>query len=183
MDAGDLHLLAAKFDQAILGKLPGGGSSQPLEVGLGVLGLGVGLNERRAILEKSLSDYGYGFVTGSMDEAVSLVNSLASEHLELHVREPWQVLTRIRHAGAIFLGPYSSEPVGDYFAGPNHVLPTGGTARYASALSVDDFIRKQSVIAYTEERLRKTGPDIVRFANAEALTAHARAIEVRLNRR
>ena len=138
---------------------------------------------RRAILEKSLSDYGYGFVTGSMDEAVSLVNSLASEHLELHVREPWQVLTRIRHAGAIFLGPYSSEPVGDYFAGPNHVLPTGGTARYASALSVDDFIRKQSVIAYTEERLRKTGPDIVRFANAEALTAHARAIEVRLNRR
>jgi histidinol dehydrogenase len=112
---------------------------------------------------------------------VDLVNDLAAEHVELIVRDPWSMMTRIRHAGAIFLGPYSSEPVGDYFAGPNHVLPTSGTARYASALSVDDFIRKQSIISYTRARLRETGPRIIRFAEAEALTAHALAIQVRLD--
>ena len=137
---------------------------------------------RRAILEKSLPAYGACIVTPSMDEAVDMANELAAEHLELHVRDPWQMMTRIRHAGAIFLGPYASEPVGDYFAGPNHVLPTGGTARYASALSVDDFIRKQSIIAYTHERLRETGPRIVQFAEAESLTAHALAIQARLDR-
>ena len=137
---------------------------------------------RRAILEKSLPAYGACIVTASMEEAIDVTNELAAEHLELLVRDPWQTMTRIRHAGAIFLGPHSAEPVGDYFAGPNHVLPTGGTARYASALSVDDFIRKQSIIAYTEAKLRKTGPKIVRFAEAEALTAHAKAVQVRLDR-
>lgn len=135
---------------------------------------------RRAIIERSLADYGACVVTETMDQAVSMVNELAPEHLELLVRDPWEVMTRIRHAGAIFLGPYSSEPVGDYFAGPNHVLPTGGTARYASALSVDDFIRKQSIIAYTEARLQQTGQDIIRFAESEELDAHALAIRVRL---
>ncbi len=140
------------------------------------------LLDRRAILEQSLADYGACIVTETLDQAIDMVNELASEHLELLVREPWQVMSRIRHAGAVFLGPYSSEPVGDYFAGPNHVLPTGGTARYASALGVDDFIRKQSIIAYTRERLRETGPRIIRFAEAEGLTAHAQAIQVRLDR-
>ncbi len=138
--------------------------------------------ERRAVVEASLRTYGACVVTETMDEAVAMVNELAPEHLELLVRDPWQTMTEIRHAGAVFLGPYSSEPVGDYFAGPNHVLPTGGTARYASALGVEDFLRKQSIIAYTRARLRKTGPDIVAFAESEALTAHARAIAVRLDR-
>ena len=137
---------------------------------------------RRDVLEAALSTYGACIVTKTMEEAVGMINELAVEHLELIVRDPWQMMTRIRHAGAIFLGPYSSEPVGDYFAGPNHVLPTGGTARYASALSVDDFIRKQSIISYTRERLQQTGADIVRFAEAESLQAHAEAIRVRLNR-
>lgn len=135
---------------------------------------------RRAILEQALADYGACIVTDTMEEAVAMTNELAAEHLELIVRDPWQTMTQIRHAGAIFLGPYSSEPVGDYFAGPNHVLPTGGTARYASALSVDDFIRKQSVIAYTPERLRQTGERIAAFAEAEELAAHALAVRVRL---
>ena len=137
---------------------------------------------RRDIMAQALRDYGACIVTETMEEAIAMTNDLAAEHLELMVRDPWQMLTEIRHAGAIFLGPYSSEPVGDYFAGPNHVLPTGGTARYASALGVDDFIRKQSVIAYTRERLRKTGADIAVFAESEMLTAHAHAIRVRLNR-
>jgi histidinol dehydrogenase len=138
--------------------------------------------ERRAILEASLRAYGACIVTETLAQAVAMVNDLAPEHLELIVRDPWQTMTAIKHAGAIFLGPYSSEPVGDYFAGPNHVLPTGGTARYASALSVDDFVRKQSIIAYTRDRLRATGPSIVAFAESESLTAHARAIQVRLDR-
>ncbi len=96
-------------------------------------------------------------VTDTPAQAVEVVNELAPEHLEIIVADPWATMTQIKHAGAIFLGPYTSEPVGDYFAGPNHVLPTGGTARYASALSVDDFIRKQSVIHYTRERLMETG--------------------------
>ncbi|MEL6611725.1 MAG: histidinol dehydrogenase, partial [Bacteroidota bacterium] len=102
-------------------------------------------------------------------------------HLEIITHDPWSVMGRIRHAGAVFLGPYSSEPVGDYFAGPNHVLPTGGTVRHASALGVDTFLRRQSVIAYTRERLVQSGPAIVRLANAEGLDAHARAIQERLD--
>ncbi|MEM1095129.1 MAG: histidinol dehydrogenase [Bacteroidota bacterium] len=137
---------------------------------------------RRAIIEPALRDYGACIVTETMDQAVKMMNDLAVEHLEILTRDPWQTMTQIRHAGAIFLGPYSSEPVGDYFAGPNHVLPTGGTARYASALSVDDFIRKQSVIAYSQQRLEKTGAKIVAFAQAESLDAHAQAIQVRLRR-
>ncbi|SHK54992.1 histidinol dehydrogenase [Rhodothermus profundi] len=137
---------------------------------------------RRAILEASLARYGACIVTPSMREAYAVVNELAPEHLELMVRDPWAALPHIRHAGAIFLGPFSTEPVGDYFAGPNHVLPTGGTARYASALSVDDFVRSQSIIAYTAERLQQTGPRIMRFAEAEELPAHAQAVAVRLAR-
>ena len=137
--------------------------------------------ERRAIIEQSLQDYGACVVTETMEQALDLVNELAPEHLELIVEDPWATMTHVRHAGAIFLGPYASEPVGDYFAGPNHVLPTGGTARYASALSVDDFIRTQSIISYTAERLRQTGEDIMAFARSEDLTAHAHAIQVRLD--
>ncbi len=137
---------------------------------------------RRETVEAALRDYGACVVTTTLDEAVALVNRLAPEHLELLVADPWRVLTQIRHAGAVFLGPYASEPVGDYFAGPNHVLPTGGTARYASALGVHDFVRRQSIIHYTERRLRQTGADIARFADAEGLDAHALAIRVRLER-
>ncbi len=137
---------------------------------------------RADIIRQSLADYGAIYVAADMDEAVDRINDLAVEHLELHVRDPWQTMTRIRHAGAIFLGPYSSEPVGDYFAGPNHVLPTGGTARHASALGVDDFIRKQSVLSYTDERLAEAGESIAAFAEAEDLHAHAEAIRKRLNR-
>ena len=137
---------------------------------------------RRDIIKQALMDYGACVVTDTMDQAVEMINELAVEHLELIVEQPWAMMTRIRHAGAIFLGPFSSEPVGDYFAGPNHVLPTGGTARYASALGVDDFVRSQSVISYTEERLRETGDDIIAFAEAEDLRAHADAIRARLNR-
>lgn len=138
---------------------------------------------RRAIIKASLRDYGACIVTSTLAEAVNAVNELAPEHLELIVRDPWAVMEDIRHAGAIFLGEFSPEPVGDYFAGPNHVLPTGGTARFASALGVDDFLRRQSVIAYTRERLARTGSRIATFARAEQLDAHARAIEVRLNRK
>jgi len=137
---------------------------------------------RADVIEQALADYGACIVTGSMDEAVALMNDLAVEHLEIHTDDPWQTMTRIRHAGAIFLGPHSSEPVGDYLAGPNHVLPTGGTARHASALGVHDFVRTQSVLSYSEERLRKTGDHIVALAEAEDLQAHANAIRVRLAR-
>jgi len=137
---------------------------------------------RADVIEQALADYGACVVTDTMDEAVALMNELAVEHLELHVDDPWQTMTRIRHAGALFLGEYSSEPVGDYFAGPNHVLPTGGTARHASALGVDDFIRTQSVLSYTEERLDETGEQIITLAEAEDLQAHAEAIRARLDR-
>ncbi|MEL6444897.1 MAG: histidinol dehydrogenase [Bacteroidota bacterium] len=136
---------------------------------------------RQSILEAALTDYSAAVVCETTDDAVALVNHLAPEHLEIITHDPWSVMGRIRHAGAVFLGPYSSEPVGDYFAGPNHVLPTGGTARYASALGVDTFLRRQSVIAYTRERLAQSGPAIVRLANAEGLDAHARAIQERLD--
>lgn len=137
---------------------------------------------RADVIEQALADYGACVVTETMDDAIDLTNTLAVEHLELHVDDPWQTMTRIRHAGAIFLGEYSSEPVGDYFAGPNHVLPTGGTARHASALGVDDFVRTQSVLSYTRERLRQTGDKIITLAEAEDLQAHAEAIRTRLNR-
>ena len=136
---------------------------------------------RRAIIEASLRDYGAILVTETMEEAITVTNDLAAEHLELLVADPWAYLPRIRHAGAVFLGPHSSEPVGDYFAGPNHVLPTGGTARYASALGVHDFVRRQSVIAYSAERLARDGAKIVRFAQAEGLDAHALAVQLRLD--
>lgn len=137
--------------------------------------------ERRAIIASSLRDFGACVIAPGLDEAVELVNEIAPEHLELMVDEPWSVLPRIRNAGAIFLGPYSPEPVGDYYAGPNHVLPTGGTARYASPLGVEDFVKQQSVIAYSRERLLREGGAIARFAEAESLSAHAWAIQVRLN--
>jgi len=137
---------------------------------------------RAEVIRTALDAYGACIVTQDMDEAIDMMNELAVEHLEILTRDPWATMTRIRHAGAVFLGPYSSEPVGDYFAGPNHVLPTGGTARYASALSVDDFIRKQSIISYTKDRLRETGPDIAQLADAEDLGAHAEAVRVRLRR-
>jgi histidinol dehydrogenase len=136
---------------------------------------------RRAIIEQSLADYSACVVTESMEEAIAFTNDLAPEHLELITADPWATMGSIRHAGAIFLGPYSSEPVGDYFAGPNHVLPTGGTARYASALGVHDFVRRQSVIAYSERRMHAKGERIARFADAEGLGAHALAIRTRLN--
>ncbi len=135
---------------------------------------------RRAVAEASLAEYGACIVTDTLDEAIQVVNELAPEHLEVLTRDPASVLPRIRHAGAIFLGPFSPEPVGDYFAGPNHVLPTGGTARHASALGVEDFVRRQSVIAWTETRLARTASRIAAFARAEGLEAHARAVEVRL---
>ena len=135
---------------------------------------------RTPILEASLRNYGACILTDSMDEAIHVVNELAPEHLELIVANPWHTMTHIKHAGALFLGPYSTEPVGDYFAGPNHVLPTGGTARFASALSVDDFIRRQTIIQYTRDRLDKTGSLIIDFANSEELTAHAHAVATRL---
>ena len=137
---------------------------------------------RADVIEQSLADYGACIVVDTMEEAVALMNDLAVEHLELHVDDPWETMTRIRHAGALFLGEHSAEPVGDYFAGPNHVLPTGGTARHASALGVDDFVRTQSVLSYTEGRLRETGDDIMTLAEAEDLQAHAEAIRVRLHR-
>ena len=137
---------------------------------------------RADVIEQSLADYGACIVVDTMEEAVALMNDLAVEHLELHVDDPWETMTRIRHAGALFLGEHSAEPVGDYFAGPNHVLPTGGTARHASALGVGDFIRTQSVLSYTEERLRETGEQIVTLAEAEDLQAHAEAIRARLDR-
>ena len=137
---------------------------------------------RADIIEQALNDYGACIVTDTMDDALALMNELAVEHLEIHTDDPWRTMTHIRHAGAIFLGEHSSEPVGDYFAGPNHVLPTGGTARHASALGVDDFVRTQSVLSYSEERLAKTGPQITTIAEAEDLQAHAEAVRVRLNR-
>ncbi len=138
-----------------------------------------GYLSRKDIIEKSLDSYGAIIIVNSMKEAVELVNDIAPEHLELCVREPFGLLGDIKNAGAIFLGSYSSEPLGDYFAGPNHVLPTGGTARFFSPLSTGDFVKKSSVISYSREALEKVKDDIIRFAEAEGLTAHANAIRVR----
>ena len=134
---------------------------------------------RKAIIDKSLENYGYILVADTMDEAIDAVNEIASEHLEVLTKDPFVTLSKIRNAGAIFLGSYSSEPLGDYFAGPNHILPTNGTARFFSALSVDDFIKKSSVIAYSKEALESIHKDIERFAEAEGLTAHANSVAVR----
>ena len=134
---------------------------------------------RAEIIQKSLDNYGYILVADTMDEAVEIANEIASEHLEIQTRNPYEVMTKIRNAGAIFLGPYASEPLGDYFAGPNHVLPTNGTAKFFSPLSVDDFIKKSSIIAYSREALQAVHEDIETFAKAEELTAHANSIHVR----
>ena len=135
--------------------------------------------ERKGIIEKSLMNFGHILVADTMDEAVKAVNEIAPEHLEIMTREPFLMTSRIENAGAIFVGPFSSEPLGDYFAGPNHVLPTNGTARFFSALSVDDFIKKTSIIYSSEEALRAMHSDIIAFAKAESLTAHANSIQVR----
>ena len=134
---------------------------------------------RSEIIRKSLDNYGYILVADTMDEAIETANEIASEHLEIQTKNPYDVMTKIRNAGAIFIGEHSSEPLGDYFAGPNHVLPTNGTARFFSPLSVDDFIKKSSIIGYSKEGLRKVHEDIEAFAEAEHLTAHANSIKVR----
>ena len=134
---------------------------------------------RKEIIQKSLDNYGYILVAGSEEEAIETANDIASEHLEIVMKDPFTVMTKIRNAGAIFLGTYSSEPLGDYFAGPNHVLPTNGTAKFFSALSVDDFIKKSSIISYSREALEPIYKDIVQFAECEQLTAHANSIRVR----
>ena len=134
---------------------------------------------RKEIIQKSLDNYGYILVAESMDEAIATVNEIASEHLELVTKNPFETMTKIRNAGAIFVGEYSSEPLGDYFAGPNHVLPTNGTAKFFSPLSVDDFIKKSSIISYSREALEPIYKGIVQFAECEQLTAHANSIRVR----
>ena len=134
---------------------------------------------RAAIIKKSLDHYGYILVAETMEEAIETANEIASEHLEIQTKDPYDVMTRIRNAGAIFIGEYSREPLGDYFAGPNHVLPTNGTAKFFSPLSVDDFIKKSSIIAYSREALEAIHTDIEAFAKAEQLTAHANSIHVR----
>ncbi len=134
---------------------------------------------RSEIIRSSLDNYGYILVADTMEDAVDAANEIASEHLEIQTKDPYDVMTKIRNAGAIFIGEYSSEPLGDYFAGPNHVLPTNGTAKFFSPLSVDDFIKKSSVISYSREALLKIHKDIEYFAEAEKLTAHANSIRVR----
>lgn len=134
---------------------------------------------RGNIIQKSLDQYGYILVADTMEEAIETANEIASEHLEIVTKNPFDTMTRIRNAGAIFLGEYSSEPLGDYFAGPNHVLPTNGTAKFFSPLSVDDFIKKSSIISYSKEALELVHRDIEDFAKAEGLTAHANSIAVR----
>lgn len=139
----------------------------------------VAVLSRKDIIQKSLDTYGYILVASSMEEAIDVVNEIASEHLEIVTKNPFDTMTRVKNAGAIFLGEYSSEPLGDYFAGPNHVLPTNGTAKFFSPLSVDDFIKKSSIISYSKEALDSIHNDIENFANAEHLTAHANSIHVR----
>ncbi|MEY8426223.1 histidinol dehydrogenase [Lachnospiraceae bacterium 46-15] len=137
---------------------------------------------RREIILKSLDNYGYILLADNMEEAIDAANEIASEHLEIVTKEPFQVMTKIQNAGAIFIGEYSSEPLGDYFAGPNHVLPTNGTAKFFSPLSVDDFVKKSSIIYYSQEALEPVHEDIIKFAEAEQLTAHANSIRVRFEK-
>ena len=134
---------------------------------------------RKEIIQKSLDNYGYILVAKDIDEAVDVANEIASEHMEIVTKNPFDVMTKVKNAGAIFLGEYSSEPLGDYFAGPNHVLPTNGTAKFFSPLSVDDFIKKSSIISYSRNALEAIHTDIEKFATAEHLTAHANSIKVR----
>lgn len=134
---------------------------------------------RTEIMQKSLENYGYILLANTMDEVIEIANEIASEHLEIMTANPFDVMTKIRNAGAIFIGEYSSEPLGDYFAGPNHVLPTNGTAKFFSPLSVDDFIKKSSIISFSREALEPIHEDIEDFARAEQLTAHANSIKVR----
>lgn len=135
--------------------------------------------ERKEIIEKSLEQFGFIFVAEDIDSAVAAVNDIASEHLEIITKDAMQVMTKVRNAGAIFVGPYSSEPLGDYFAGPNHILPTNGTAKFFSPLNVDDFVKKTSIISYSREALERDYKDIMFFAKKEGLTAHANSIGVR----
>ncbi len=134
---------------------------------------------RREIIEKSLENYGYILVADTMADAVEAANEIASEHLEILTANPYEVMTKIKNAGAIFLGEYSSEPLGDYYAGPNHILPTNGTAKFFSPLNVDDFMKKTSIISYSKEALEAAHEEIERFARSEGLTAHANSIRVR----
>ena len=136
---------------------------------------------RREIIEKSLDNFGYILLAKDMEEAIETANAIASEHLEIVTRDPFYVMTKIKNAGAIFLGEYSSEPLGDYFAGPNHILPTNGTAKFFSPLGVDDFVKKSSVIYYSREALAPIHKDIIQFAESEQLTAHANSIRVRFD--
>ena len=134
---------------------------------------------RREIIEKSLENFGYILIAEDMDEAIDAANEIASEHMEIVTKNAFEVMMKVRNAGAIFIGEYSSEPLGDYFAGPNHVLPTNGTAKFFSALSVDDFIKKSSIVYYSRFALKEIHKDIIQFATSEQLTAHANSIAVR----
>lgn len=134
---------------------------------------------RREIIEKSLENFGYILIAEDMDEAIDAANEIASEHMEIVTKNAFEVMMKVRNAGAIFIGEYSSEPLGDYFAGPNHVLPTNGTAKFFSALSVDDFIKKSSIVYYSRSALKEIHKDIIQFATSEQLTAHANSIAVR----
>jgi len=135
--------------------------------------------ERKEIIQKSLDNFGYIFVAETMEDAIDAANEIASEHLEILTKNPFEIMTKIKNAGAIFLGDYSSEPLGDYYAGPNHILPTNGTAKFFSPLNVDDFMKKSSIISYSYEALEKAHKDIEFFAAKEGLTAHANSIKVR----
>ena len=143
----------------------------------------VAVLSRKEIIQKSLDNYGYILVADSLDDAIETVNMIASEHLEIVTKNPFEAMMKVRNAGAIFLGEYSSEPLGDYFAGPNHILPTNGTARFFSPVSVDDFVKKSSIIYYSREALEKVHKDIEYFAKAEQLTAHANSIAVRFEQK
>ena len=134
---------------------------------------------RKEIMSKSVENYGYILVAESMQDAIDAANDIASEHLEIMTKNPFEVMTKIQNAGAIFIGEYSSEPLGDYFAGPNHILPTNGTAKFFGPLSVDDFVKKSSIIYYSREALEPIHKDIIKFAESEQLTAHANSIKVR----
>lgn len=137
---------------------------------------------RKEIIAESLANYGYILLADNMEEAIDAANEIASEHLEILTKNPFEVMTKIKNAGAVFLGEYSSEPLGDYFAGPNHILPTNGTAKFFSPLNVDDFLKKTSIISYSKEALQAAHKDIEAFAESEGLTAHANSIKVRFER-
>ena len=134
---------------------------------------------RSEIIAKSLDNYGYILIADTMDDVIDVANEIASEHLEIQTKNPFEVMTKIRNAGAIFIGEYASEPLGDYFAGPNHTLPTSGTARFSSPLSVDDFVKKSQYTYYTKDALQKSAESVAFFAEKEGLSAHARSVTVR----